>query len=290
MWLLLGAAGQLGHCLASELTKRRVQFVGLERGQCDITSISSVQEALSAMSPQVVINCAAWTAVDQAEDNETAARVINRDGVQNVASICNEVGAILVQVSTDYVFKGTGTSPLDEYSATEPVTAYGRTKLEGESVALAANPERTYIVRTAWLYSQYGHNFAKTMVRKAIEKSAVTVVNDQTGQPTNAYDLAAHIIDIVESGVPTGVYHGTNAGQGTWHDFAVEIYSLLGRDSRLVTPVDSSRYPTRAVRPAYSVLSHGRTTSNGLIEMRDWREALASCIGDIKQAVEAEIQ
>jgi dTDP-4-dehydrorhamnose reductase len=269
---------------------RGAAHIGLERTQCDITSPDSVREALYPVSPEVVVNCAAWTAVDAAEDHETDARLVNRDGSANVAVVCREIGSVLVHISTDYVFEGNSPTPLAEEASCRPITTYGQTKFEGELAVLNTHSGGTYVVRTAWLYSEHGHNFAKTMARKALNYASVSVVNDQYGQPTSAHDLASHIIDLAVSEAPFGIYHGTNSGQATWHDFACEIYSLLGRDSQLVRPVSSSEYPTKARRPAYSVLSHDRTIRNGLREMRDWKAALASSIARIAQSVKEEPQ
>lgn len=270
------------------LADRGLSFVALGSEECDVTSAAEVSAVIAHLRPDVVVNCSAWTAVDAAEDNEAAVFAINCDGPRNIASACSAIGSTLVHISTDYVFPGTGSSAYAEDSPTAPVSVYGRSKLCGEQGAIARHPDGTYIVRTAWLYSRHGANFVKTMLRRALAGVAVRVVDDQVGQPTLADDLARHIIELVTSEAPAGVYHGTNSGQGTWFDLAKEIFVLSGADSELVSPVSTSEYPTRAERPANSVLGHARTLNAGLAEMRKWEDALRESIGGIIAAVRSE--
>jgi dTDP-4-dehydrorhamnose reductase len=198
-------------------------------------------------------------------------------------------GAKLIHVSTDYVFSGEGKTPWQVHDRINPQSAYGRTKAEGESRALAADPEKTSIVRTAWLYSPWGKNFAKTMTRLAINgDSEVRVVSDQMGQPTSAIDLAKQLVELALSNSPAGVYHGTNSGQGTWFKFAQEIFKLVGADTNRVIPVSSSEYPRPAKRPSYSVLSHDAWTKTTIQPMRDWRIALAEAMPAIISALKEE--
>ena len=288
MWLVLGAGGQLGRCLEEALVEAGIPFTLAGRNECDITDARIVSDVLSRTRPDVVVNCAAWTAVDAAEDNEADATLANRDGARNVAEACKDHGALLVHVSTDYVFAGTDTGAYDEDSPTFPASAYGRTKLLGEHAVLENYPGGTYVVRTAWLYSRFGGNFVKTMLRRALTDAPVRVVDDQRGQPTHAGDLARHIIDLVQSGAPRGVYHGTSTGETTWYGFARLIYALAGVETDLVTPVLSSEFPTPATRPANSVLGHGRTVAAGVDEMRPWDTALQTVIADIIEAVKSE--
>lgn len=255
------------------LVERGISYVALGSGECDITEPESVLKALNAHRPDVVVNCAAWTGVDAAEDNKEAAFAVNCGGAGNVARACGETGATLVHVSTDYVFAGTGSGPYAEDAATAPVSVYGKSKLCGEEAVRAAHGSRSYVIRTAWLYSRHGGNFAKTMLRRALAGAAVRVVEDQFGQPTLAEDLARHIIDIVASSTPFGVYHGTNSGSASWYDFATALYEFAGADTSLVSPVASTEYPTKAVRPSNSVLGHDRTVTAGMSEMRPWRDA-----------------
>lgn len=289
-WLILGGAGQLGRCLQGALTERGIPFVALNSSECDITDYQVVDVTLDTHSPGVVVNCAAWTAVDAAEDNETAAFLANCSGAENVARACRKQQCILVHLSTDYVFSGYGVGPMNEEDPTSPVSVYGQSKLCGEQRVLEIHSTQSYIVRTAWLYSKYGKNFAKTMLRRALADQPVKVVNDQSGQPTSAADLAHHLIDLVTKSAPPGIYHGTNAGHATWFDFAREIFDIAGRGISLVSPVDSSAYPTRATRPRNSVLGHKRTISAGVAEMQHWKSALAHVFSEIENEVKQEDQ
>lgn len=287
-WLVLGARGQLGTCMQEVLADRGLSFVALGSEECDVTSAAEVSAVIAHLRPDVVVNCSAWTAVDAAEDHEAAAFAINCDGPKNIATACRSNGSTLVHISTDYVFPGTGSGAYAEDSPTAPVSVYGKSKLCGEQGAIAGHPDGTYIVRTSWLYSRHGANFVKTMLRRALAGVAVRVVDDQFGQPTLADDLARHIIELVTSKAPVGVYHGTNSGQGTWFDLAKEIFVLSGAGSELVSPVGTSEYPTRAERPANSVLGHARTLNAGVAEMRKWEDALREAIGGIIAAVRSE--
>ena len=270
------------------LTERNLPFVALGSDECDVTNSDAVSAVMEIHRPDVVVNCSAWTAVDAAEDNEATAFAINCDGPRNVAVACRTSGSTFVHVSTDYVFPGDGSGEYAEDSPTGPVSVYGKSKLCGEREAIAGHPDGTYIVRTAWLYSRHGGNFVKTMLRRALSGAAVRVVDDQLGQPTLANDLARHIIDLVTSGAPVGVFHGTNSGRTTWCGLAREIFDLAGAGTGLVSPVGTSEYPTRAVRPANSVLGHARTLDAGVAEMRQWDIALRASISGIIETVKSE--
>jgi dTDP-4-dehydrorhamnose reductase len=287
-WLIIGGGGQLGLSFRDLLTERNIPFDFSTSETLDITNKDAVSAFVLERTPEVVVNCAAWTAVDAAEDNETSAFAVNCDGARYVAEAAKAVGSQYVLVSTDYVFPGNATQPYKEKDPTGPVSIYGKSKLCGEEAVLHAYSTHTYVVRTAWLYSKYGHNFVKTMTRKALEDAEVRVVNDQLGQPTHAGDLAAHIVDIVQSNAPAGVYHGTNSGQTSWYELTKMIYQLLDKDERLVTAVPSSEYVTKAARPSYSVLSHDKTTTNRIAEMQLWSDALRQNINAIRNAIEIE--
>jgi dTDP-4-dehydrorhamnose reductase len=274
MWLILGGNGQLGQSLQLVLGQQKIPYTVAGRDTLDIGNLSDCRRFINEQRPEVVVNCAAWTAVDLAEDNEAQAFLINSDGARNVAIACREVNAVLVHVSTDYVFSGIATEPYEVDYPTAPVSVYGKSKLGGEQAVATEYAEGSYIVRTAWLYSQFGSNFVKTMIRKGLSSSPVRVVSDQLGQPTLATDLAEHIVNIVTNNAPFGIFHGTNAGQGSWYELTREIYSLLGVDQSLVTPVPTSEYPTKAIRPQYSVLSHAHTAALHIPQMRDWKSAL----------------
>jgi len=199
---------------------------------------------------------------------------VNALGTQNLAIAAAELGAKLVTVSTDYVFDGSATTPYAEDTPRDPISAYGRTKGEGERLALEAHPGGTYIVRTAWLYGAGGPNFAKTMVKLAAGRDTVSVVDDQRGQPTWTGDLAAQIVAMLDSDAPAGIYHGTNSGETTWFGFAQAIFAEAGLDPARVLPTTSAEFVRPAPRPSYSVLGHDAWTAAGLAPMRDWRAAL----------------
>jgi dTDP-4-dehydrorhamnose reductase len=269
-YLIAGAGGMLGHDLRDALDGRDV--VALTRADLDVTDPEAVAAAVTGVD--VVINAAAYTDVDGAEGDEAAAFAINATGAGLLADAAAATGARLVHVSTDYVFAGDATTPYAEDTPRAPLGAYGRTKAAGEQLVLK-HPAST-VVRTAWLYGAHGRNFARTMLRLAAERDTVSVVTDQVGQPTWSHDLADAIVRLVDAGAPAGVYHGTNAGQASWFDFARAIFAEAGLDPERVRPTDSAAFVRPAPRPAYSVLGHDRWAAVGLPAPRPWREALHS--------------
>ena len=275
-WAVLGHAGMLGQDLMSALSSREV--TGFDRVEFDITEIDSVKSVLSGFD--VVVNCAAWTAVDDAEVNEAAALAINGEGPKNVAKVCNEIGAKLVQISTDYVFSGDATTPYAENSEVGPKSAYGRTKLAGEVAVRNNLPNDHYIVRTAWLYGEHGPNFIKTMINLEKTKETISVVNDQVGQPTWTNDLASKLINLVDSEAPAGTYHATSSGQTTWFGLTQKIFELIGADPNRVLPTTTEAFPRPAPRPAYSVLGHDNWRAVGMNPIRAWDEALIAAFSD----------
>ncbi len=288
-WLITGGSGQLGIAVSQELGERGILFEAWGSQDLDITQGPIVRDVIAKLSPKVIINCAAWTDVDGAERDEQSASRVNRDGAENITIAAKAIGAKLIHISTDYVFSGESQTPWQIADEINPQSAYGRTKAQGESRVLAIYPENSFIVRTAWLYSPCGKNFAKTMIKLAIKGDGeVRVVNDQFGQPTSASDLAKQLVELGLSTSPAGVYHGTNSGQGTWFEFAQEIFKLAGADVGRVTPVSSSEYPRPAKRPSYSVLSHGAWANTSVKPMRDWRIALADAMPAIISVVKAE--
>jgi len=288
-WLITGGSGQLGLALQAELSLQGIDFISVNSHELDITKQQLVGEFVHSVKPAVIINTAAWTDVDGAETSESAARKVNALGPQNLAIAASSVGAHLVQVSTDYVFSGEGTTPWSESAEHNPQSVYGSTKSEGEKFVLRAYPTGSYVVRTAWLYSANRKNFAKSMTKLAlIGTDEVRVVNDQMGQPTFTGDLGKQIIDLVVSESPVGIYHGTNSGQATWFEFAQEIFKLAGVDVSRVVPVSSSEYPRPAKRPSYSVLGHDAWAKTTVETIRDWRIALAEAMPAIISAVKAE--
>jgi dTDP-4-dehydrorhamnose reductase len=288
-WLITGGSGQLGIAVSQELGERGILFTAWGSEDLDITQGPTVSDFVSQLSPTVIINCAAWTDVDGAESNEPQASRVNGDGAENIALAAKQRGAKLIHVSTDYIFSGESKSPWKVDDRINPQSAYGRTKAEGESRVLGAYPENSSIVRTAWLYSPWGKNFAKTMTRLALNgESEVRVVNDQMGQPTSAIDLAKQLVELGLSSSPAGIYHGTNSGDATWFEFAQEIFKLAGADVRRLVPVSSSEYPRPAKRPSFSVLSHDAWANTSVKPLRDWRIALADAMPAIISAVKAE--
>jgi dTDP-4-dehydrorhamnose reductase len=283
-WLITGGAGMLGRDMTAALLAAGEQVTALRRDELDITSQDAVLTAVRRLRPQVVVNCAAWTAVDDAEAHEAAAMVVNGGGAANLAAACAAVGARLVQVSTDYVFGGTAARPYAEYQATGPRSAYGRTKLAGEQAVLSRLPEAGYVVRTAWLYGAHGRSFVATMIRLAGQQDRVRVVDDQAGQPTWTADVARQILLMLRSGAEPGIYHATSTGQTTWHGLASEVFRLLGTDPGRVEATTSGDLVRPAPRPAYSVLGHDRWQVAGLPALPPWRESLAQAFPQITAA------
>jgi dTDP-4-dehydrorhamnose reductase len=272
-WLLLGANGQLGQSLQDVLTASGLEFVAAGRSDADITDIASVENCVKNATPSVIVNMAAWTDVDGAESHRDEAFLVNAIGAENVAKIAAKYEIPLVHISTDYVFDGTQTSPYKTDDATNPLSVYGASKLQGELLVRAAHPSGAWIVRTAWLYSQYGKNFARTITRKGLAGDNLSVVIDSFGQPTSALALARQIVALVAAHPPAGVFHGTNAGKATWYEFASAIVDPITNHGS-VTPVSSSAFPTVAIRPAYSVLDHTEWSACGIVDMPHWRDSL----------------
>ncbi|WP_403023458.1 dTDP-4-dehydrorhamnose reductase [Salinibacterium sp. GXW1014] len=272
--LIAGANGMLGRDLQTVLAGTDVTALG--RAELDVTDLDAVLAA--SEGHDVIINASAYTKVDDAETHEDDAFAVNATGTGNLATAAARHGARFVTVSTDYVFAGDASEPYPEDAPIDPKNAYGRTKAEGERLALAAHPDSTYIVRTAWLYGEHGPNFVKTMLRLAADRETLSVVDDQVGQPTWTLDLARQIAALINSDAPAGAYHGTNGGQTSWFGFTREIFRLSGLDPERVLPTDSASFVRPAARPAYSVLGHARWADAGLSPMRSWQEALAEAL------------
>lgn len=285
--LITGSNGQLGTELASRYFDRSSDelFVG-DLPDLDITSELSIASTFATIAPDVVINCAAWTAVDAAEEKESSAFTVNAEGPAILATYCVRAGARLVQISTDYIFGGDALEPYAEDAQPGPITAYGRTKLAGENFVRELLPNSHLIIRTAWLYSPIGHNFVKTIVKAQRERATLSVVTDQIGQPTSASDLADQIVTLLDTYSGPGIFHGTNSGVTSWFEFARAIMFEIGEDPERILPTDSSSYVQLAPRPAYSVLGHHNWASVGMAPMRDWRIALHEAIPDIMLAID----
>jgi dTDP-4-dehydrorhamnose reductase len=288
-WLVVGASGQLGKSICEVLEQRGIDFVQWNRENGSVSLEVFVSTYVNEIKPKVIINCTAWTDVDGAEANEPGAKLVNADAVGYLAAAAKARGAVLAHVSTDYVFSGVGILPWSEDGIKQPLSSYGRTKALGEDLVAKIYADRSYIFRTAWLYSAYGKNFAKTMVKLALKDEAkVSVVTDQVGQPTFARDLAVQIVDSIQKEIPFGIYHGTNSGEASWFEFAQEIFGLVGADVARVKRVGSDAFPLPAKRPAYSVLGHDKWVGSGVNEMRDWKIALVNAMPAIVSTVKAE--
>lgn len=275
-YLITGAGGMLGRDLQTALADRSI--TALTRLELDITDPVACADAVAGHD--VVLNAAAYTAVDAAETDEQQAMLINATGAENLARASAAAGAVLVQYSTDYVFAGDAPGPYPEDAPLAPVSAYGRSKAEGERRARAAHPEGTIVLRTAWLYGEHGPNFVRTMMRLYREHGTLTVVDDQHGQPTWTRDLAEQTVRMLDTGARSGTLHGTNTGATTWHGFARAIVENLGGDPDTVKPTDSAQFARPARRPANSVLAHDGWARLGLAPMRPWRAALDDAMAE----------
>jgi dTDP-4-dehydrorhamnose reductase len=278
-FLITGAGGQLGADLVRVAADHEV--VGLSRAELDVADPAAVEKAVVDVRPDVVLNAAAYTAVDAAETDEATAALINAEAPATLAQVCALHDAGLVHVSTDYVFDGTATSPYEVDAPTGPASAYGRTKLAGEQAVRALLPERSWVVRTAWVYGESGANFVRTMVKLAGIKDTLDVVDDQRGSPTWSRDLAAGVLALALARPAPGIYHCTNAGETTWYGLARAVFSEIGADPDRVRPTTTDKFPRPAPRPAYSVLSGAAWTAAGLPAPRPWRDALHAAFAEV---------
>ena len=272
--LVTGAKGQLGYDVVNELTLRGHEAIGVDISEMDITSAAQTMNVIAEIAPDAVIHCAAWTAVDAAEDNEDAVRRVNADGTRNVASACKAVGAKMMYISTDYVFDGQGTEPWQADCKTfAPLNIYGRTKLEGEK-AVAETLDKYFIVRIAWVFGAHGKNFVDTMLRLGQTHDTLRVVSDQIGTPTYTPDLARLLVDMTETD-KYGYYNATNeGGYISWYEFACEIFRQAGIKTKVI-PVTTKEYGlSKAKRPFNSRLDKSKLTANGFKPLPDWRDAL----------------
>jgi dTDP-4-dehydrorhamnose reductase len=272
-WLVTGAGGMLGRDLVDVLAARGVATTALTRADLDVCDPDAVRHAVAGHD--VVVNAAAWTDVDGAETAYEEALAVNGGAAGIVADACADAGARMIHLSTDYVFPGVADAPYPEDAPTDPVNAYGRSKLAGERAVLGTGGT---VVRTAWLYGAHGPNFVATMLRLAGIRDTVDVVDDQRGQPTWSYALAARLVDLGSrlsaDAAPAGIYHGTASGETTWYGLARAVFAGAGLDPDRVHPTTSDRFPRPAKRPAYSVLGHDRWAAAGLKPLRDWRSML----------------
>lgn len=289
--LVTGANGQLGNELRLLSKRLPYKFVFTDIIQdgdtktLDITDLEAVKKTVSENKVDVIVNCAAFTNVDAAEDNEATAELINAKAVENLAVAAKENNALLIHISTDYVFDGTSKTPYTEEDKCNPTGAYGRTKLHGEEAVKRVGC-KSIIIRTAWLYSEFGKNFVKTLLTLTSTKPAITVVNDQIGTPTYALDLAKVIVAFIsmDSDSLLGIYHFSNEGVCSWYDFAVKIAAFAGNTECKINPCLSSEYPSKVKRPAYSVLDKSKIKKTLNVTIPAWEESLATCIRKISES------
>jgi dTDP-4-dehydrorhamnose reductase len=268
--MVTGAKGMLGTDATAVLERKGHDVVGVDVGDLELTDATAVKAALDDVD--VVLNCAAWTAVDEAETHEDEALVANATIPAVIAEAAAATGTRLVQISTDYVFAGDATSPYAEDAPMSPASAYGRTKAAGEAAVRGALPDAHLIVRTAWLYGAHGSCFPKTIARLAREKGSVSVVEDQVGQPTWTADVADVIVRLVETDAPAGTYHATSSGETSWFGFAREVVAAAGLNPEIVAATTAGAFPRPAPRPAYSVLGHDRLKEHAVEPIADWRD------------------
>ena len=280
--IVFGASGQLGQCLKKVSADKNIDFLIFpEESEGNILDVEGLDKLFTKHQPAYAINCAAYTAVDKAEDDVETAVKINKTGVENIAALCAEYNTTLIQISTDFVFKGDRATPLNEGDKAEPISVYGQTKLDGELV-IPGLTDKYFILRTAWLYSEFANNFVKTMLRLGADRDELKVIADQVGTPTYAMDLADCIVTVIQSGSTSyGVYHYSNEGVASWYDFARAIFDISETDVKVI-PVPTSEYVTRAVRPAYSVMDKTKVKKTFNIEIPYWRDSLQYCISQLK--------
>jgi dTDP-4-dehydrorhamnose reductase len=271
-WLVLGAKGQLGQELIHLLKIKNIGAIGTDRNEIDFTKPNEIAEKLAKLNPSHIVNCGAYTQVDKAEDEPELANLINAQAVGVIAKFASERKIPFVHISTDYVFDGTSTIAYLEDDKINPQSVYGSSKALGEKEASGNNPD-SYILRTAWVYGEYGSNFPKVIAKKLRNNESLNVVNDQIGAPTWTFDLASAIIEILEKKPKPGIYHITNSESCSWFEFAQEIAKTLNIEENLVNSTDSKSFVRPAVRPKFSVLSNTKWENAGLTPLRSWKEA-----------------
>lgn len=278
--LVTGVKGQLGYDVVNELKERGIETVGVDIEEMDITDAVSVEQVIRSAAPDAVIHCAAFTAVDAAEEKEELCRRVNVEGPRNIAKVCRALDIKMIQISTDYVFEGTGEHPWEPEDECRPKSVYGRTKYEGE-LAVKEQLDKYFIVRIAWVFGINGKNFVKTMLNLAKSHDTLTVVNDQFGSPTYTYDLAKLLADMVVT-EKYGIYHATNEGSCSWYEFACAIFKEAGVEVKVI-PVTSEEYGAKANRPANSRMSKEKLTENGFQRLPEWKDALRRYVQELRK-------
>ena len=281
--VVFGASGQLGQCIRAVAAEKQITtLIFPPEEDANILNTDGLTRIFEQYQPGWVINCAAYTAVDKAEDEYELAEKVNKTGAENLARLCNTHGVGLIHISTDFVFKGDVARPLKEDDETTPISVYGRTKLDGE-LAVAAALSEHFIIRTGWLYSEYANNFVKTMLKLGAERDELKIIADQVGTPTYAIDLAGFILMIITADSKAyGIYHYSNEGVTSWFDFARAIFDISGTQVKAI-PVRTDEYVTKATRPAYSVMDKSKAKQTFNIEIPYWRDSLVNCIGKLQK-------
>lgn len=270
-YLVTGVKGQLGYDVCRELKERGYEYLGIDKDEMDVTNKAEVEQVIKDYQPDIVVHCAAYTAVDAAEDNKELCMKINVDGTRNIAEVCKDIDSVMFYISTDYVFEGTGDQPWEVDDEKKPCNVYGESKYFGE-LEVQKLLEKYFIVRISWVFGINGNNFIKTMLRLAETHDEINVVNDQIGSPTSTYDLSKLLVDMSET-EKYGVYHATNEGYCNWYEFACEIFKQAGKDIK-VNGIPTKDYPTKAVRPLNSRMNKSGLDRNGFGRMTDWKKAV----------------
>jgi len=278
--VIFGSSGQLGNCIKSITGADSDTFYFPGEAEANILDVEALGKVFATQKPAYAINCAAYTAVDKAEDNSELSEKVNVTGVKNLADQCAKHGTVLIHVSTDFVFKGDVARPLTESDPTHPISVYGQTKLDGEKAA--AQIEKHFIIRTGWLYSEHGNNFVKTMLKLGADRDELRIIADQVGTPTYAIDLAGFILNIIEQqSTDYGIYHYSNEGVTSWFDFARAIFDISATNVKAI-PIRTDEYPTKATRPAYSVMDKSKAKETFNIEIPYWRDSLITCLSKLQ--------
>ena len=278
--LVTGVRGQLGFDVVNELTARGIEALGVDIDEMDITDARSVDRVIKEENPDAVIHCAAYTAVDAAEENEDLCRKVNVEGTRNIVRVCKELDIKMIYISTDYVFSGDGERPWEPEDECHPQSVYGQTKYEGE-LAVESALQKYFIVRIAWVFGVNGKNFIKTMLNLAKDHDTIRVVNDQFGSPTYTYDLAKLLADMVQT-EKYGIYHATNEGVCSWYEFACEIFRQAEASVKVI-PVTTAEYAAKAKRPCNSRMSKEKLTKNGFEKLPPWQDALKRFLNVLKE-------
>ena len=290
-WLIVGAGGQLGQAVVKELSKRGMCFRALTSTQLDVRDYESVRKQILQLKPKVIVNCAGWTDVPGAENSEELATILNAYAVENIVKVASGIGSITVQISSDYVFSGEKNQPYVEADPLTPINAYGRSKALGEQLISKLDYSQIYVFRTAWLYSEFGRNFVKTILRKYLSQQyPLRVVNDQFGNPTSAAELAFQIVESVLSRIPFGTYHAVNTNCASWYDLSRATFEILALETSNLIGIPSSDFESKVKRPRNSCLDTSKWLQTQVPAMRSWKIALQDTIENVYQAVEREVQ